>query len=208
MTQTATAGPAPSDEAAEAINRYLSALEDPQTLVDREAIRSLQEQHADATTPAEQVILDGQIHAAMNPGESAIADAATEFAKVAKTFSTRHNIPVGSWERAGVPADVLEKAGLVPRTSRNGSVKRPAPRNGSSGSPKRKSPTACSGCLPTPNGQSRELLKHPVRQSKRFALPLTSSSRTDASSPPGSTFTRAGGAGSRPSTGRSPRSRI
>jgi hypothetical protein len=110
------------------IDRYLSALNTPKTRgrkVSAAQLRSrLQaaEERGRTAIGLDRVLAHQQardLRARLaSAGEHAATDVKSlerEFCKVAKAFSERRGIRYGSWRDAGVPADVLLRAG-IPRT--------------------------------------------------------------------------------------------
>ncbi|MGO9874117.1 MAG: hypothetical protein ACLPVY_09985 [Acidimicrobiia bacterium] len=110
------------------IDRYLSALNTPKTRgrkVSTAQLRSrLQaaEERGRTAIGLERVLAHQQardLRARLSSaGEHTATDVKSlerEFCKVAKGFSERRGIRYGSWRDAGVPADVLQRAG-IPRT--------------------------------------------------------------------------------------------
>ena len=51
--------------------------------------------------------------AGMQAGTPDLGDLEKEFAKVAKSYSSKKKISYGAWREFGVPADVLKKAGIT-----------------------------------------------------------------------------------------------
>ena len=51
--------------------------------------------------------------ASMQAGTPDLSDLEKEFAKVAKSYSTKKKISYGAWREFGVPPEVLKKAGIT-----------------------------------------------------------------------------------------------
>ncbi|MGI8939265.1 MAG: hypothetical protein ACR2JF_13840 [Iamia sp.] len=92
-----------------AVRRYLLWLEDPASLVDEEAVARAEAAVAAAGDPL------ARLHALadLEHAREADADAVTEdFVSQAKAYSDAESIPVAAFRSAGVPDDVLRKAGF------------------------------------------------------------------------------------------------
>ena len=92
-----------------AVRLYLTWLEDPQQLVDRTKIESLQSQYDTSKDPIERLRLLGQLERAR------VADAAqleADFVRLAGTWAAENDVPVSAFRALGVSDDVLAAAGL------------------------------------------------------------------------------------------------
>ncbi len=108
---------------AAAVNRYLAALHVPRPRgrqVSEESLRARlrkAQQNARQATGLDRVLAaqevrDIQARLATSTGGDA-KSLERDFVKVAKGFSARRGISYGAWRDAGVPADVLKRAGIA-----------------------------------------------------------------------------------------------
>jgi len=92
-----------------AVRLYLTWLEDPQQLVDRTKIESLQSRYDTSKDPIERLRLLGQLERAR------VADAAqleADFVRLAGSWATENDVPGSAFRTLGVSDDVLAAAGL------------------------------------------------------------------------------------------------
>lgn len=95
-----------------AVRLYLTWLEDPQQLVDRTKVESLQSQYDTTQDPIERLRLLGQLERAR------VADAAqleADFVRMAGSWAAENDVPGSAFRTLGVSDDVLEAAGLDSR---------------------------------------------------------------------------------------------
>lgn len=95
-----------------AVRLYLTWLEDPQQLVDRTKVESLQSQYDTTQDPIERLRLLGQLERAR------VADAAqleADFVRMAGSWAAENDVPGSAFRTLGVSDDVLEAAGLESR---------------------------------------------------------------------------------------------
>lgn len=104
MSATAT------NEADNAIRRYLQFLEDPSSLIDHELVASL-EARIDATAdPLDRLHAIAEYERARHPDEQAYRQA---FIDHAKAWAQANDVPATAFRALGVPHDVLTKAGIT-----------------------------------------------------------------------------------------------
>lgn len=117
------AAPTPED----AVRRYLLWLEEPESIVDDEAVARAEAAVADAADPL------ARLHALADLEHARAADAegvTADFVAHAKAYGEAQSIPLAAWEALGVPAEVLRQAGLT-----GGRARRPGrPAGGGTGS--------------------------------------------------------------------------
>jgi len=92
-----------------AVRLYLTWLEDPQQLVDRTKIESLQSQYDTSKDPIERLRLLGQLERAR------VADASqleADFVRLAGSWAEDNDVPGSAFRTLGVADDVLAAAGL------------------------------------------------------------------------------------------------
>lgn len=110
---------APSAE--DAVRRYLLFLEDPASLVDEDAVRRAEAAVESAGDPL------ARLHALadLEHARQADSDAVTEdFVAAAKEYAEAQSIPLAAFRAAGVPDDVLRRAGFeVGGRSRSGGAR-------------------------------------------------------------------------------------
>lgn len=113
-----------------AVRRYLEWLDDPDSLVDDEAVARAEAAAADASGPMERLhALADLEHARQADSEAVVRD----FVAHAKAYAEAQSIPIAAFRAMGVSDDVLRRAGfgLAGRPSRGG-------RSASSGAPRAK----------------------------------------------------------------------
>ena len=112
MSEQSQRGPEQDDEA---VVRYLAALETRRTAPDTLA------QADDAAAglagfeppPDDQGDLEAQLGRATPGSSHNVADLEAGFVAGAADYGRRHNITYAGWRNAGVPAEVLERAGIA-----------------------------------------------------------------------------------------------
>lgn len=100
------AAPSPED----AVRRYLSWLEDPESIVDDAAIAQAEAAVAEAADPL------ARLHALADLEHARAADSqgvTADFVAHAKAYADAQSIPLAAWEALGVPEEVLRQAGLT-----------------------------------------------------------------------------------------------
>jgi len=92
-----------------AVRLYLMWLDDPQQLVDRARIDSLESQYDRTKDPIDRLRLLGQLERArVSDGSQLEAD----FVRLAGTWATQNDVPGNAFRQLGVSDDVLAAAGL------------------------------------------------------------------------------------------------
>lgn len=100
------APPSPED----AVRRYLLWLEEPESIIDDDAVAKAEAAVADAADPL------ARLHALADLEHARAADAegvTADFVAHAKTYGEAQSIPLAAWEALGVPTEVLRQAGLL-----------------------------------------------------------------------------------------------
>lgn len=112
------ASPSPED----AVRRYLLWLEEPESIIDDDAVAKAEAAVADAADPL------ARLHALADLEHARAADAegvTADFVAHAKAYAEAQSIPLAAWEALGVPTEVLRQAGLTGGRGRRG-VGRPS----------------------------------------------------------------------------------
>lgn len=98
---------APSAE--DAVRRYLLFLEDPASLVDEDAVRRAEAAVEAAGDPLARLHALADLEHARQADSDGVVDA---FVAAAKEYAEAQSIPVAAFRAAGVPDDVLRRAGF------------------------------------------------------------------------------------------------
>ncbi|HEX7134746.1 MAG TPA: hypothetical protein VF228_19380 [Iamia sp.] len=107
------AAPTPED----AVRRYLLWLEEPESIVDDDAVARAEAAVAEAADPL------ARLHALADLEHARAADAegvTADFVAHAKDYADAQSIPLAAFEALGVPAEVLRQAGLTGGRGRRG----------------------------------------------------------------------------------------
>lgn len=102
-----------SKSAETAVRTYLTALKDPSSLRDENALGSLQSKLEKSTDELERVQLRQQIIDLESPSVEKYEEG---FVTHAKAWAEEHGVTAQAFEAEGVPASVLRRAGLAPTT--------------------------------------------------------------------------------------------
>lgn len=107
------ASPSPED----AVRRYLLWLEEPESIIDADAVARAEAAVAEAADPL------ARLHALADLEHARASDAAgvtADFVAHAKAYAEAQSIPLAAFEGLGVPAEVLRQAGLTGGRGRRG----------------------------------------------------------------------------------------
>ena len=119
-----------STEAEAAVRRYLAYLDDPSSAVDQQAVVAAEAAFAAATDPLERLHAAADLEAARSADAGAIED---DFVRHARAYGEAEGIPASAFAAVGVPAEVLERAGLslpaAGRSARGGARRASGPRS-------------------------------------------------------------------------------
>lgn len=99
------AAPAPED----AVRRYLLWLEDPESIVDADAVARAEAAVADATDPLARLHALADLEHARSADSQAVVD---DFVAHARAYAEAESIPLAAFQAAGVPDEVLRRAGI------------------------------------------------------------------------------------------------
>lgn len=104
------------------VRAYLEYLVDPTSMIDAGHIEQLEERYRAATDPIDKLRIAAALEAARQPDGGGLAEG---FVQHAKAWAEAEGIPPTAFSGAGVPDDVLRRAGLrrsskTARTSRTG----------------------------------------------------------------------------------------
>lgn len=97
-------------EAEAAVRRYLAYLDDPSSAVDQDAVAAAEAAFEAATDPLDRLHAAAALERARSADASSIEEA---FVAHAKAYSAAAEIPAAAFAAVGVPAAVLERAGLA-----------------------------------------------------------------------------------------------
>jgi hypothetical protein len=105
----------------QAVSNYLAYLRDPESVVDHVRVQELADALEQATEPIERLRLRQQLEEAQSADEAPVREA---FVVHAQAWASEHGVTASAFQAEGVPSDVLQEAGLLPRSARRRSTRR------------------------------------------------------------------------------------
>lgn len=105
----------------DAVRQYLLALQDPAALHDEAAISELERALSEEEDPLERVKLQGRLSAAQSVTAD---DFEPGFVEHAREWADKNGVPADAFLAEGVSEEVLERAGVLARTTRQPSARR------------------------------------------------------------------------------------
>lgn len=107
-----------------AVERYMRAITNPESLIDHEKINDLDAQLKAATSPLERLKLQSQIQDLRNPSNESLAQA---FIANAMEWATENGVTVEAFIAEGVSEDILAQAGFKVKVRGRRKASSPAP---------------------------------------------------------------------------------
>jgi hypothetical protein len=104
-----------SAAAEEAVRTYLTALKDPASLHDADAVSKLEREIGETDDPIRRLVLQQELLDAQRPSVERYEEA---FTKHAKAWAEEHGVTAEAFASEGVPAAVLRRAGFAVRGGR------------------------------------------------------------------------------------------
>lgn len=92
-----------------AVERYLNWLEDPESIIDKEAVEAARRRFLSESDPISRLHAAAEVAKVETADENAIVEA---FITHARAYADSEGIPVAAFQALNVPDDVLERAGF------------------------------------------------------------------------------------------------